>query len=88
MEQKINGNISGIRDVLLDEMKTLYDMDQSAGTFASRELLEATEMRSVQIAEEVGYNDSHYFSYLFKKTTGMTPGEYRKASRESKNNEP
>ena len=54
----------------------------------ARELLEATEMRSVQIAEEVGYNDSHYFSYLFKKTTGMTPGEYRKASRESKNNEP
>ena len=41
MEQKINGNISGIRDVLLDEMKTLYDMDQPAGTFASRELLEA-----------------------------------------------
>ena len=34
MEQKINGNISGIRDVLLDEMKTLYDMDQPAGTFA------------------------------------------------------
>ena len=41
MEQKINGNISGIRDVLLEEMKTLYDMDQPAGTFASRELLEA-----------------------------------------------
>ena len=41
MEQKINGNISGIRDVLLDEMKSLYDMDQPAGTFASRELLEA-----------------------------------------------
>ena len=44
----------------------------------ARELLEATEMRSVQIAEEVGYNDSHYFSYLFKKTTGMTPSDYRR----------
>ena len=41
MEQKINGNISGIRDVLLEEMKSLYDMDQPAGIFASRELLEA-----------------------------------------------
>ena len=41
MEQKINGNIGGIRDVLLEEMKSLYDMDQPAGTFASRELLEA-----------------------------------------------
>ena len=41
MEQKINGNIGGIRDVLLEEMKSLYDMDQPAGVFASRELLEA-----------------------------------------------
>ena len=47
----------------------------------ARELLEATEMRSAQIATEVGYNDSHYFSYLFKKNTGATPGEYRKNSR-------
>ena len=44
----------------------------------AKELLEATEMRSSQIAQEVGYNDSHYFSYLFKKTTGMTPSEYRR----------
>ena len=41
MEQKINGNTAGIRDVVLEQMKTLYDMDQSAGTFVSRELLEA-----------------------------------------------
>ena len=47
----------------------------------ARELLEATEMRSSQIAQEVGYNDSHYFSYLFKKTTGMTPSEYRRKNR-------
>ena len=46
----------------------------------AKELLEATEMRSSQIAQEVGYKDSHYFSYLFKKTTGMTPGEYRRQS--------
>ena len=47
----------------------------------ARELLEATEMRSSQIAQEVGYNDAHYFSYLFKKTTGMTPSDYRRNSR-------
>ena len=51
----------------------------------ARELLEATEMRSSQIASEVGYNDSHYFSYLFKKNTGITPGEYRKNARNEKN---
>ena len=43
----------------------------------ARQLLAGTRMRSSQIALEVGYNDAHYFSYLFKKNTGMTPGEYR-----------
>ena len=45
----------------------------------ARELLKTTEKRSSQIAFEVGYNDSHYFSYQFKKNVGMTPGEYRAA---------
>ena len=51
----------------------------------AKELLEATEMRSSQIATEVGYNDSHYFSYLFKKNTSLTPSEYRRNARNEKN---
>ena len=43
----------------------------------AKELLKNTDRRSSQIAFDVGYNDSHYFSYLFKKNVGMTPGEYR-----------
>lgn len=50
----------------------------------ARELLSATAMRSSEIAFAVGYNDAHYFSYLFKKHTGYTPSEYRK----SKKNQP
>lgn len=30
------------------------------------------------IAEAVGYNDTKYFSRVFKQTTGIAPGEYRK----------
>ena len=43
----------------------------------AKELLCETEKKSSQIALEVGYNDAHYFSYLFRKNVGMTPGEYR-----------
>ena len=43
----------------------------------AKEMLRTTGLRSSQIAGEVGYNDSHYFSYIFKKNTGITPSEYR-----------
>lgn len=43
----------------------------------AKELLKCTGKRSSVIAMEVGYKDSHYFSYLFKKTQGMTPTQYR-----------
>ena len=43
----------------------------------AKELLAGSDKKNAQIALEVGYNDAHYFSYLFKKNEGMTPGEYR-----------
>ena len=45
--------------------------------------LRCTAKRSSEIAGEVGYKDAHYFSYLFKKTQGMTPSEYRKTRGEA-----
>ena len=44
----------------------------------ARELLTTTSMRTSDVAYAVGYNDPHYFSYLFKKNTGMSPRDYRK----------
>ena len=43
----------------------------------AKALLRTTQMRTSEIGYEVGYNDTHYFSYVFKKNTGMTPKEYR-----------
>lgn len=43
----------------------------------AKELLRCTGKRSSEISVEVGYKDAHYFSYLFKKTQGMTPTQYR-----------
>lgn len=43
----------------------------------ARELLRTTDKRSGEVALEVGYRDSHYFSFIFKKTQGCTPRAYR-----------
>ena len=43
----------------------------------AKELLRTTGKKVTEIAFEVGYRDAHYFSNLFKKTQGCTPGEYR-----------
>ncbi len=43
----------------------------------AKELLKTTNIKSSQIARDVGYNDAHYFSYIFKKNTGVTPSDYR-----------
>ncbi|MDO5400947.1 MAG: response regulator [Eubacteriales bacterium] len=43
----------------------------------ARELLRTTDKRSGEVAMEVGYKDPHYFSFLFKKTHGCTPRDYR-----------
>jgi len=43
----------------------------------AKELLRAGDKRSGEVAAEVGYRDPHYFSFLFKKTQGCTPRDYR-----------
>lgn len=44
----------------------------------ARELLRSTAARASEIAYLVGYNDPHYFSYVFKKNVGLSPSEFRK----------
>ncbi|WP_138494476.1 helix-turn-helix domain-containing protein [Paenibacillus pinistramenti] len=45
----------------------------------AQKLLVNPNLRMVQIAEMVGYQDEKYFSKVFKKITGLTPNEYRKS---------
>ncbi|MFR1727093.1 response regulator [[Clostridium] hylemonae] len=48
----------------------------------AKKLLRATDKSSGEIALEVGYKDSHYFSFVFKKTQGVSPREYRNGKKD------
>lgn len=43
----------------------------------AKELLQTTNLKVMEIAERVGYENPHYFSTVFKKTVGMHPLKYR-----------
>jgi len=47
----------------------------------SKDLLLTTQLRSSDIAYEVGFGDPHYFSHIFKKYTGISPREFRTGSK-------
>lgn len=44
----------------------------------AKKLLIGTEKKIYEIAEEIGYSDSKYFSRVFKEASGCLPAEYRK----------
>jgi AraC-like DNA-binding protein len=49
----------------------------------ARELLSVTSMPIKEIALELGYESIDYFSTLFKKQTGATPGQFRNMGKEN-----
>lgn len=42
------------------------------------ELLRTTDDKTYLVAEQVGYDEPNYFSYVFKKKFGVSPSQYRK----------
>jgi AraC-like DNA-binding protein len=47
----------------------------------AREMLTLTEKSLIQICMECGFSDQSYFTKVFQKHTGRTPGEYRRLHR-------
>lgn len=48
----------------------------------AKELLKTTNLKCADVAYRCGYNDPHYFSFVFKKNTGHTPQEFRSQSQD------
>jgi len=47
----------------------------------AKQLLAETDFSLAQVADKVGFDHPEYLSVIFKKKTGLTPGEYRVQSR-------
>lgn len=47
----------------------------------AKQFLRTTDMKAFEIAEKVGFADPNYFSFCFRKHTGISPKEYRNSSR-------
>lgn len=58
--------------------KTFIDYLTEQRINYAKKLLITTDDKLASITLEVGYNDSNYFSYLFKKKEGLSPSDYRK----------
>jgi hypothetical protein len=85
--------VAGVANVSANHFSALFSQEMGQ-TFIeyltqlrmnrAKEQLRCTDMRSGEIALEVGYKDPHYFSFLFKKTQGCTPSKYRNQTRSQK----
>lgn len=54
----------------------------------AKELLMCSNQKISEIVYQVGYKNSHYFNYIFKKTQNCSPREYRSRGKELSSKNP
>ena len=76
---KRSGEITGYDRTKIEKAinKAIEAVDGEGDMEKAKKLLKNTTKSAGEIAQEVGYKDSHYFSFVFKKTQGCSPREYR-----------
>ena len=76
--EKVNISPSYLSAMFSKENKTTFVEYVTAKRMnQAKKMLTTTNEKTQFIAEQVGYKDPHYFSYIFKKTYGLSPKEYR-----------
>ena len=63
------------------EVKNAIDYQIQQKVFSAKNMLANTNLSVKEIASSLGYEDQHYFSYMFKKRCGKSPTQYRKIIR-------
>ena len=59
--------------------RTFKQILLSARMAKAKALLRGSSRRVVDVAFDVGYGDPNYFSFAFKRETGVTPTQYRRS---------
>jgi len=77
--KEVNISPNYLSAIFSQEMgQTLTEYLTSKRIEEAKRMLRQTDKLLSEIAYAVGYKDSRYFSFVFKKITGRTPSEYRK----------
>ena len=65
--------------------KTIFNYLNELRISKAKHLLESGFHSITDVAEMTGFNDAYYFSKVFKKYAGTTPGKYSKSKRQTEN---
>ena len=78
VSQKFNVSVSYLSSLLKKEKGISFNKYLvQVRIDKAKELLRYSDLKVVEVAKKVGYNDVYYFSHSFKKNTKMSPKEYR-----------
>jgi len=81
--REVNVSANHLSSIFSQNMqKTFIEYITEKRMEKAKHLLKDTDQSSGKIAMEVGYKDSHYFSFVFKKTQGCSPREYRNSKKD------
>ncbi len=80
--EEVNVSASYLSAVFSQNMKkTFVEYITEKRMEKARKLLRETSYSSGEIARMAGYKDTHYFSFVFRKTQGQSPREYRNSNK-------
>ncbi len=65
--------------------KTIFNYLNELRISKAKQLLESGFHSITDVAEMTGFNDAYYFSKVFKKYSGTTPGKYSRSKRKTEN---
>ena len=82
MARSVNFSISYISALLKKKLNTSFvKMLTELRMEKAKLLLTDPSLKIVDVAKQLGYNDSYYFSHCFKKYAGVSPRDYKNTYR-------